>query len=102
MKRAPLLISVAGLFGLTLGGIAGAAPVKTTKTSTSSVTKTKTVVCKTTTTRKSTPVAKGPRVQSTPARENNFMVLQIEGDEIIPSSKTALIRITKVKRPAKA
>lgn len=100
MKRAPLLISFAGLFGLALVGIAAAAP-HGSKPKADAPAKTEPGPRKDQG-RKPRVAAKAPKVESVPARENTFIVLQIDGDEIVPSSKTAIIRISPLKRQRKA
>ena len=98
--RAPLPIMFAGLSLLALAGAAmatprGASPVKKD----TSHTKKKPVACaKDTVARK--PSAKAPKAAKRPEHLSNFVVLQIEGDSIVPSSKTAIVKIGPNKRKA--
>lgn len=96
--RAPLPIMFAGLLTLALGGIAVAAPhgAKPRAKKDAPAGKNGSDVGKKATA--SRPVCKAAKPLAKPVRENSFVVLQITGDEIMPSSGTAIIRVTPVKR----
>lgn len=97
MMRAPLPIMFAGLCMLALAGVAGAVPHGTVKKD-NPPTKKKPVCAKDVVGRKT--VAKAPKAAKLPDHLTNFVVLQIEGDSIVPSSKTAIVKVGPSKRKA--
>jgi hypothetical protein len=100
MMRAPLPIMFAGLSMLAMAGAAMATPRGTSpvKKDTPHAKKKPVYSVKNAAARKT--AAKAPKVAKRPEHLSNFVVLQIEGDLIVPSSKTAIVKIGPNKRKA--
>lgn len=91
MMRAPLPVMFVGLCMLALAGVAMAVPHGTVKKDVPP-TKKKPVATKS--------AASTKKVAKLPGHLSNFVMLQIEGDSIIPSSKTVIVKVNPTKRKA--